>query len=218
MPRIESDVIVLLGGGLNKHGELGSSNYPRLDTAVTLYHDGVATNLAISGGWSGYGVQPERSESELLESLAIDRGIPQEVIKTEEDSRNTAGNAVFTKQQILVPNGWDKLTLVTSDSHMERSLRIFDFVLGDEFEIEGQAAPEDYGPFRVASELYAGFLFDYIVEGVERGDDQAVKDRLFERVPGYDNGITKQQFALNSVIYSVKKLPAIGPLLSSDAA
>jgi uncharacterized SAM-binding protein YcdF (DUF218 family) len=43
---------------------------------------------------------------------------------------DTLGNAYFTKVDVLDPDGWRRVALVTSDTHAERAAWIFRKLLG----------------------------------------------------------------------------------------
>ena len=124
-----ADVIVLLGGGTNP------AEYPRSTIeingagdrviyAAQLYHQGKADHLLLSGGridWSPSSTTPAEEMAIILEQL----GVPSESMWLETKSRNTYENALFAKD-ILSENGFHKIILVTSASHMPRSVHLFE--------------------------------------------------------------------------------------------
>ena len=124
-----SDVIVVLGGSTD------SAQYPRqiveiggegdrILYAAHLYHEGIAPNLLLSGGyipWISERDPPANDMAEILGKL----GVPKEALWFETESRNTYENARFSRQ-ILSNKGIDRIILVTSAMHMPRAVALFE--------------------------------------------------------------------------------------------
>jgi uncharacterized SAM-binding protein YcdF (DUF218 family) len=124
-----ADVIVVLGGGTNP------AEYPRSTIEVNgagdrviyaaqLYKQGKANHLLLSGGridWSNASTTPADEMAFILEQL----GVPFESMWLEKESRNTYENALFSKE-ILSEKGISRIILVTSASHMPRSVLLFE--------------------------------------------------------------------------------------------
>ncbi len=117
---------VVLGGVVNYNSTerdfefLRSSN--RLWKALRLYNQGKIDKMIISGGKAHF-FRTDTVESTLLKKYLIDIGVPAEYILTEEKSRNTYENALFSKQLISES---DTVLLITSASHMYRAFKCFD--------------------------------------------------------------------------------------------
>ena len=90
--------------------------------ADQLYRAGKSPLILISGGNAFDSKHPP--ESALAARLLIDWGIPPAAILTEQQSRDTHQNAVFT-QRILAQRGIAKILLVTSAFHMPRAAAAF---------------------------------------------------------------------------------------------
>ena len=122
-------MIVVLGGGTL------SAQYPRqtvevdqagdrLIYAAQLYHQGKAEHLLLSGGridWISSGAPPAEDMAALLEML----GVPPQALWLESESRNTYENA-RNARLFLEPLGIRRILLVTSASHMPRSVALFE--------------------------------------------------------------------------------------------
>jgi uncharacterized SAM-binding protein YcdF (DUF218 family) len=125
----QTEVIVVLGGTTQsvlyprQIVEIGSAG-GRLLYAAHLYHEGVAPNLLLTGGyidWMGARNAPANDMAEILQMLSV----PEEALWFETESRNTYENALFTRQ-ILAKKGINKIILVTSAMHMPRSVALFE--------------------------------------------------------------------------------------------
>ena len=138
----EAEVIVVLGGGTNP------AVYPRSTVeingagdrvlyAAELFHMGKADHLLLSGGridWSSSNTTPAEEMALILGRL----GIPVESMWLESESRNTFENALFARE-FLAEKDINKIILVTSASHMPRSVQLF-----EEQGFEVIPAPTDY--------------------------------------------------------------------------
>jgi len=117
--------IVVLGGGLAyANGRSGpvdiGPHSDRLWMAFELYRAGKSPLILISGG-SGTGGTPE---SLLAARVLRAWGVDPSAILTEEQSRDTHENAVFS-QRILAAKGIDRIILVTTAVHMPRASATF---------------------------------------------------------------------------------------------
>lgn len=123
-----ADVIVVLGGGTASHDaprpftEVNSAG-DRVIYAARLYQQGVAPNILVSGGlleWTTLPTQPAEDMTELL----VFMGVPEQAVWQQPQSRNTYEDAVYSAE-ILHQKGIDRILLVTSASHMPRSVPLF---------------------------------------------------------------------------------------------
>jgi len=124
----EADVVVVLGGGLGggprdwPYPDLGAGA-DRLWQAARAWHAGKARWVIISGGsmpWQG----DRRPEAEAARSFLERLGVPDEVLLSEDRSRNTRENALYSAELIRT-RGFERVLLVTSALHMPRALATF---------------------------------------------------------------------------------------------
>lgn len=120
----EVEVAVILGGGVRQ--AMAPYRYPDLNQggdrpwhAARLYHAGKAERVLISGS-----VRGEDYEAETSESFLTDLGVPKESIIREPNSRNTIQNALESAA-VLEEMGVSRILLVTSATHMPRSIHAF---------------------------------------------------------------------------------------------
>ena len=124
----ESQCIIVLGGAVEP------ALPPRVDVemneaadrvykAASLYHAGKGRVIIVAGGnqpWSSF----QQSESQAIQVLLLDWGVPAAAILLDETSRNTRENAINARV-LLEKSGCGKSLLVTSAAHMKRSLATF---------------------------------------------------------------------------------------------
>jgi len=105
-------------------GVLGAAEYDgrpspvyraRLDHALELYHRGVAPLIITLGGPGG----DRYNEGAVGESYLISRGVPEQDIIAETESRNTEESALRIAVIARV-NGLHRLVIVSDDTHMFR--------------------------------------------------------------------------------------------------
>jgi len=117
-----ADVIVVLGGGIDtgRYLTLGSSH--RLLRGAQLYFEGKAKKILVSGG------DPEKmgvAEAMVMAQEARRLNISTQDIIMEKRSHRTHEQAGEIKK-IAESQRWKSLILVTSFSHMKRSLMAFE--------------------------------------------------------------------------------------------
>ncbi len=123
----QAEAIVILGGGIipaDQHHLQPDLNKAadRIWYGAQLYHAGKAPLVVLSGG-QNHAVHSQ-SEAAAMQQLTQDLGVPTEATLLEEKSRNTQQNSHYTAQ-MLHQRGIKTILLVTSASHMKRSLQHF---------------------------------------------------------------------------------------------
>ncbi len=178
------DVIVLLGGGINRDGSLPSEPRMRVEKAVELLNQGVAQFMIISGSHGFWARTPPRTEAEAMAQHATSLGISRDRIVLEDVSRDTASNAILTKA-ILEERGWKDLTVVTSKVHVPRAEYVFKKVLGPSYSVDFTDVIPRKPLFKLAGERARVAVIKRWIDHVEAGDHEAVSDLLVKKHPSY---------------------------------
>jgi uncharacterized SAM-binding protein YcdF (DUF218 family) len=128
LPR--ADVVLVLGGGLvpalppRRRGEVNGAG-DRLLTGVDLMRQDLAPWLLVSGGRVTFtDDDPAPTEARSAAELARSLGVPPERILLSEQARNTAEEALALDSMARV-RGWRSVLLVTSATHLPRSVATF---------------------------------------------------------------------------------------------
>ena len=124
-PEKEMDYILILGCSLRKDGTPTPLLAGRIDRALGFYRKqieetGKVPYLIPSGG---QGNDERHSESEAMAEYLLAKGVPEEHILKEDQSRNTYENMQFSKEIIDAQEGRKYTVLVTSNYHVYRALR-----------------------------------------------------------------------------------------------
>jgi uncharacterized SAM-binding protein YcdF (DUF218 family) len=121
-----ADVAVVLGGAVGALGNPPSENLngasDRVLRAARLFRAGKVDHVLAVGG--NYWIGEEASEAVLIRDLLVEWGVPRDAVLTEDSSRNTRENATLAAE-IIRREGWTRVLLVTSASHMRRAVREF---------------------------------------------------------------------------------------------
>ena len=110
-----ADVIVVLGGGMDKDGSLHASSILRVEKGVALFESEAAPRLLFSGGRA---VAGGPSAGQRMADLAMEMGISVQVISIEHSSLSTLQNALFSMPML---KSADRIILVTEGFHLPRS-------------------------------------------------------------------------------------------------
>lgn len=106
-----ADAIVVLGGDWKG----------RLEKGVSLYRQGLAPYLVVTGG---YWVAANRTQASYLAELAAFEGVPGTAILREDRSESTWEDARYTLE-LAQARGFRRVLLVTSDWHSRRAASVF---------------------------------------------------------------------------------------------
>ena len=129
--RPPADCIIVLGAGTD-----GQTPNPvfreRLNHAVTLYQEGYADIILLTGGYSPGN---DRSDAAIAQSWLVGQGIPESAILLEERSTITQENLKFSKE-IMDSKDFSTAILVSDPLHMKRSM-----MMAKDCEIEAFSSP-----------------------------------------------------------------------------
>jgi len=117
-----ADIILVLGGGINKGRYLSLISSHRMLKGAQLYFEGRANKILFSGGISRKVNVPEAA---VFAQEARRLNIPAGDILLEKKSQNTHEQAVEVKK-MADSMQWKSILLVTSSSHMKRALMAFE--------------------------------------------------------------------------------------------
>lgn len=182
---------IVLANLMDRQGNLNSETRARVALAAEAIESSTAPLLVLCG-WA-YRDDSNIPIADAMKHYAIaEHRIPASAIVTERASRDTVGDAVFTKRNLANPRGWSRVLVVTSDYHLPRSLAIFSFVYGSRIEVLGAGTATAEDERKRAAEAQSMSAFQNTFEGVKAGDDAAIFERLRTRHPFYNGKIHPQ--------------------------
>ncbi|MEZ2457699.1 YdcF family protein [Salinicoccus roseus] len=142
---IESDLIVMLGGG----------EAARMQMAASLYHEGYADYVLITP-------VIESDDYNQSSALAMEYGIPEEALILEYEANSTYTNVTIT-MDIMNRLDMDSALIVTSDWHIKRSKYIYDKLNDGSFEFRYiSALPMQDGRWNESGDAFYIWYSEYI--------------------------------------------------------
>lgn len=140
-------MLLVLGSKIGQNGELSERAMKTVQKAVDLYRQGVAPRIVFSGKWS-YKEQGDLpiTEAAAMAKFARTLGVPQQACVLEEESYNTVANGYFTKVNVLAPNNWKSVLLITVEVVDKRVHLTVSKILGPEYICDVVLADFSYPP------------------------------------------------------------------------
>lgn len=170
---------------MDANGVLNDESAARVELAHDLFAKWPGAHI-ITSGWA-YRKDSSICIGDALKDYSIEVGIPQEKITVDVHSKDTVGDAIFTKMNVVVPCGWKTIAVVTSDYHVKRTNEIFNFIYGPEYRIQVFGAGNFTTPDKIKSESHSLHAFYKTFEGINAGDSSSILQRLKERHPYYSD-------------------------------
>lgn len=127
----KADVAIVLGAAAYE-GEVSPVYRERINHGITLYREGYAEKLIVTGG---IGEGNEKSDAYYAKEYAIKMGVPAEDVLTEDTSTITQENLENAKI-IMEQNGYETAIIVSDPLHMKRAM-----LLAKDAGIEGYSSP-----------------------------------------------------------------------------
>ena len=198
---MQYDTAIVLGGGRQSNDTLNLRTINRLRKAVELYQEGLFARMILSGGISfSAPAGTTRSESSLMQDWLLAEGLPRQMVHLEEKSTDTLGNAFFSKVELLRPNDWKSILVVTSTFHVNRCRYLFRKVLGTDYRVQFAGYTDNISEEECAGldrlENHICNIYARWLDSIDDGDTDAISKVLFEHHPGHAENpdFTKEQF------------------------
>lgn len=118
----QAEIIVVLGGGIDRARFLSPQSAQRLLRGVQLYYAGWAPKILFAGGDAA---QIGIPEALVFAQEARKLRIPEQDILVEKNAQHTRDQVLEIKK-MAVKNKWQNLLIVTSYIHMKRGLLAFE--------------------------------------------------------------------------------------------
>lgn len=173
--------------GVNFDGRQTPSGRLAVEKAVEVYRKGRGEVILFSGFGNQHALDRVKVTGAMAsKQYAIELGVRPEVIWTDEQGKDTLGEAYFCKQ-VVAPMGFRKITLVAGPWHMERTAYVFEMAFGSGYDIT--QVTSDRNGFReseiadlfkaekVSLELLKSYFREF---EVQPGDEAGIR-KVFER-------------------------------------
>jgi uncharacterized SAM-binding protein YcdF (DUF218 family) len=178
-------IIVVLGGGIDLQGNIPSYVYSRLGEAIKLQHE-LNCKILVSGEYSFLydKVKPPFTEASKMQGYLLEKGVSVDKIIKEEQSKDTIGNAYYSKKYVFLPQKEKKAIIITSDFQVERANYIFSKIFGPEydFKIVGIKSELPEGEKTAIWQRQKELLLKTreLLSNMKDGDHDFLKDRIYK--------------------------------------
>jgi len=197
---MKADAIIILGGGISQEGALSQITINRLEKGIELFKKKVSENIVVSGKYNFMeDYIPNITEARAMSKYLERKGIPKEKIILEEESKDTIGNAFFTKTNVLEPRKWRTIIVITSEFHIQRTKYVFKKILGEKYKIYFVEASSGFSDYKIKElimkEQKVLNLVKQWLDKIPDGEDKLIKNLLYTKHPAYAEHpeITKEQ-------------------------
>jgi uncharacterized SAM-binding protein YcdF (DUF218 family) len=177
------DAVIVLANLMNAAGHLNNESLSRLSLACELVRAGEAPVL-VTCGWAYRNDSDIRIADAMAQHATQYMRLDKSQIIIEPHSRDTVGDAVFTKRNLVNSYSLDNVLVVTTAYHVKRTCEIFSFIYGRSVDVVGAEGQNSMA--RMESEAKSLAAFRSTFDGVPMGDDQAIYQRLITAHPFYN--------------------------------
>lgn len=182
------DAVVVLANLMDADGTLNDETRARVDLGIEAMKTARAP-LLVMCGWA-YRDDSDICIADAMRRYAIEyANLDASRIIAETTSRDTVGDAVFTRRNLATTFGGPRILVSTSRYHAARTLEIFAFVYGPTFHIDVVGAGAPPSAEQLTSEARSLDAFRTTFSGVAAGDADAIFERLRERHPFYNGDV-----------------------------
>ena len=185
---MKNSIIIVLGNFMDESGQLNKETCSRLDLAIAIFRKNKHAFI-ITSGWDYYAKYTIAIADEMKSYIVNNSNISEELILIETNSRDTVGDAIFTKINIIKKKSMNNLLIVTSDYHVFRTHKIFSYIYGEQYIVKviGSKTTKK----KELSELEDKSLnqFYKTFNDVKSGDDELIYKRLCKDHPYYNGDL-----------------------------
>jgi len=180
-----AEAVIVLANLMDGAGHLNADSEERLALAVSI----VAQNpdaCLITSGWTNAPDCPIAIADAMRDAAVQEHGLPPHRVFSDASARDTVGDALFVKRNLVEPAGLRRLTVVTSSYHVPRAKRIFRFVFGTAYALDFVGTSIDHARDKARDELSSLAAFRATFAGIAPGDTEAIYRRLRRDHPYYN--------------------------------
>ncbi len=183
---VKGDIYIVLANLMNKKGILNIESKNRVDELLTSIYNKKNQDI-IFCGWA------YRNDSNITIASAQKKYFESKETNEHnvyliEESRDTVGDAVYSRKFIDSNLKNYRVNVVTSDYHIDRANKIFNFVFGKNYEINMISATTKLTD-QLQSEEKSLMDFEKTFKGVEQGDIEKIYSTMIRKHPFYNGEV-----------------------------
>ena len=182
------EAVLVLANLMDAEGRLNEDSLIRLALAAVLVQQRPRSCL-ITSGWNYRPDTPIRI-ADVMGNAAHDTfGIARDRIFADGTARDTVGDAIMVKRNLLDPSRIRSVAVVSSRYHLPRVRGIFAFVFGSAYDMRFIGPQVDHAENMAESETASLAAFHATFAGVEAGNTEAIYQRLVSEHPRYNGTV-----------------------------
>ena len=189
--------IVLLAHEMDSNGFLSLESALRADAVARLASMNPDA-IVIAPGWA-YRKDTNTPVGQAMKDYLVETwGIQENRIFVEGHSKDTVGDAVFSRLHINALGEFDEILVATSSYHIGRAMTIFEFVFGNGPSLKGEAVGIQVTQELLKHEAESLKAFRRTFKGIDAGDLESILGRLKSKHPLYLNSKNTESSERNS--------------------
>jgi uncharacterized SAM-binding protein YcdF (DUF218 family) len=179
--------VILLAHLMDADGTPGTETRARADLAARLA-SGTDCKVALMG-WA-YRPDTDLCISDAMAGyLQATHGFAKSKLLIDRRSRDTVGDAVFSKMMLTGISTNREIVVATSDYHADRALKVFRFVYGPDWQVSVTGAAVGSTDEQRLHERQSLAAFERAFEGIASGDDKRIRATLVTKHPYYNGEV-----------------------------
>jgi len=185
---MKNSIIIVLGNLMDESGQLNKESCARLDLAINIFRMNKHAFM-VTSGWD-YCFEYNIAIADAMKLYIVNNSnISEELILADTNSRDTVGDALFTKINIIKKKSMKNLLVVTSDYHVPRVNKIFSYIYGKEYIVNALGVKTNKTKELSEREDKSLNVFYKTFNGIKSGDDDLMYKRLSADHPYYNGDI-----------------------------
>ena len=186
------DAIIVLSNLMDGESNLNLESKNRANLAFEIWNQQNCIPKLITMGWA-YRNDTNVPISKSMANYLVDKlNVPKEQILSDVLSRDTVGDAFFSRYNFEKIFLNKKIIIITSDYHENRAHSIFKFIYGENYKIHFNVIETDLKKSKQKNETDSLDKFNKTFNGVKSGDMNKIQNILLQNHPLYNGTINPQ--------------------------
>ena len=180
-------IVVVLSHKMKQGGKLENESKARADLAIKTFFNNNC-DFILTLGWD-YRQDSNIPIAHAFSSYIKDKRVSAEKIISDINSRDTVGDAIFSKIILMREYNPKKIYVVSSDYHIQRVEIIFRSIYQDQFDLEFLSCHIDKDKNHETKELKSLNAFKKTFEDIDFSNNEILLKRLSSQHPFYNGDI-----------------------------
>ncbi|MBI63690.1 MAG: hypothetical protein CL778_00210 [Chloroflexi bacterium] len=186
------DAIIILSNLMDGESNLNLESKNRANLAFEIWNQQNCIPKLITMGWAYRNDTNVPISKSMANYLVNKLNVPKEQILSDVLSRDTVGDAFFSRYNYEKFFLKKKIIIITSDYHEKRAHSIFKFIYGENYKIHFSVIETDLKKSKQKDERDSLDQFSNTFNGIKSGDMNKIQNILLQNHPLYNGTINPQ--------------------------